>query len=389
MRLLRGIALNILLIIRPELFSILVMLFLLLYDRFCAGFRGERKNAFFPFALTCLGHCVMALVTEITVNSPEVPAVVNDVCHVLFFLFSLLYSLFYLDYAVDRIMPDSPYRKKLLTGGLVLAAVCIAVMLLSPIEYLQGNGTKYSAGIGPTLCYALGFVYVITADVAMIVYRKQLPRDMLLAMLPLSVVTLGLMAVQIVVPEFLFTAESLTGMTLGVFFAIENPVAKFREQSFRDAYLQVWSRNGYEYDIEHIISERKRRGEPLIGVIADVNNLKTVNDSLSHAEGDRLLEDTAKALREHLTCAYKIYRIGGDEFAAFCFTDDINTVAEQLRAVTDACAGLRQGIPVGLSVGWALVDSGETLIDAQKRADAMMYDRKRAFYRETGFERRR
>ena len=53
---------DILVIVRPELFSILIMLFLITYDRYVSRFRDEHNN-YFLFALNCLAHCVMALVT--------------------------------------------------------------------------------------------------------------------------------------------------------------------------------------------------------------------------------------------------------------------------------------------------------------------------------------
>ena len=53
---------DILVIVRPELFSILIMLFLITYDRYISRFRDER-NSYSLFAINCLAHCVMALVT--------------------------------------------------------------------------------------------------------------------------------------------------------------------------------------------------------------------------------------------------------------------------------------------------------------------------------------
>ena len=381
---------NIFLIIRPELFSIMIMLFLITYDRYCAKFR-EVKNTFFPFALVCLGHCVFALVTEITVNMEGVSSYVNDVCHAFFFIFSLLYSLLYLDYVISFVFPKGKARGRILLSGSLICLLCIIIMLLSPISYLQGKGTKYSAGVGPTLCFGLGFLFLIAADVIIIICRKRMDRTVLTTVLPLSVITLGLLFVQIIYPVFLFTAEALTITAVGLFFAIENPVGKFQKQAFVDSYLNIWNRNCYEYDLKHIISRKIAGGEPLVYVIGDINGLKAVNDTINHSEGDRLLEQIAGQLLKHLKNAYKIYRIGGDEFAAFYFKEDLSLVEKELEAVRQGCGAihLEQEIPVGISIGYARLAPGEALLEAQKRADRMMYEDKRDFYAASGFDRRR
>ena len=381
---------NTLVIIRPELFSIMIMLFLITYDRYVSRFRDGR-NSYFPFALTCLAHCVMALVTEITVNAEGISPVVNDICHVLFFFFSLSYSLFFLDYVMSFILPRGKLRKSIIATGGVISVVCVVVMLVSPIRYLQGNGTKYSAGLGPTLCFAMGFLFFIAADVAMLVFRKKIEKAVILTVLPLSLITLGLLLAQILVPEFLFTAQALTITAVGLFFAIENPVSKFQKQAFVDAYLNIWNRNSYEYDLKHIIAEKVRAREPLIYMIGDVNGLKAVNDTLSHRDGDRMLEAIAKTLLEKLPSAYKIYRVGGDEFAALFFKKELQEVGGEIRTASDGCSAIHISgeIPTGIAVGYAALEEGDTLEDVVRRADAMMYADKRAFYEKTGRGRRR
>src|SRR6185503_21261620 len=49
-------------------------------------------------------------------------------------------------------------------------------------------------------------------------------------------------------------------------------------------------------------------------VIADLDNLKAVNDAFGHAAGDRLLRQCADLLRSTLRPYDKLYRWGGDEF---------------------------------------------------------------------------
>lgn len=48
----------------------------------------------------------------------------------------------------------------------------------------------------------------------------------------------------------------------------------------------------------------------------DLNGLKQINDSLGHAAGDEMIKAAAECLRESFGAYGKIFRIGGDEFAA-------------------------------------------------------------------------
>ena len=47
---------------------------------------------------------------------------------------------------------------------------------------------------------------------------------------------------------------------------------------------------------------------------ADLDGLKTINDSLGHPEGDRALKQTAEILKETFRTSDIIARLGGDEF---------------------------------------------------------------------------
>lgn len=376
-------------ILRPEIFSILIMVFLIMYDRYCARYRNE-KETYFKFALVCLAHCIFALITEITVNMEGIPAIVNNICHILFFLFSLLYSLFYFEYALGLIMPASRRKNGIMAMGYIISIICVIVMLVSPIEYIQGENTKYSAGIGPTLCYALGFLLFIAADVIMIVNHKHINRGIITVLLPLSFIALGLLTIQIIFPEFLYTAQALTITALGLFFAIENPVEKFKNRAFIDSNVQIWNRNCYEYDIEHVVAEKLHKGEQLTLVVGDVNGLKRVNDTLGHIEGDKLLEAVARIWHEKMKSVFKYYRVGGDEFVALYFNEAPDTVKKEVSETEQACDSIQmnQGVLVGISMGYAEAAEGETVKDVFKRAEAQMYESKRMYYKKKGIDRR-
>lgn len=367
------------------------MIFLIIYDRYCAKFRSQtNKNDFFKLALVCLGHCIMAFVTEITVNMEGLSKFINDGCHILLFLFSLLFCLYYFEYALSLVIPGTSYKKIFDTIVIFIGIAGALIMLLSPINYYQGKGTFYSGGIGVSLCFGLGFLFLIAANILIVINHKRIRKNVVITTVPLSLITLVFLIVQLVIPEFLFSAQSLTIMSLGLFFAIENPIEKIIKQSFIDIVSNIWNRNCYEYDVEHAITEKITNGSKLIYVMGDINGLKQVNDTLGHFEGDQLIKNTAAFLRRNMSSAYKIYRTGGDEFVAIYFNTEIDVVKKEINNVEKDCSEIKfgQNLPVGISIGYAEYGDEKSISDVAKKAETMLYKNKQKYYAESGKTRR-
>lgn len=332
----------------------------------------------------------MAFVTEITVNMEGLSKIVNDGCHILLFLFSLLFCLYYFEYALSLIIPSTSYKKIFDKIVIFIGIVGALIMFISPINYYEGKGTSYSGGIGVILCFSLGFLFLIAANILIIINHKRIRKNILITTLPLSLITLIFLIVQLVIPEFLFTAQSLTIMALGLFFAIENPIEKIIKQSFIDVVSNIWNRNCFEYDMEHSITEKIENGSKLIFVMGDINGLKQINDNLGHFEGDKLIRNTADILRRNMPSAYKVYRTGGDEFVIIYFNTEMNIVENEIHNVEKDCSKIKfeKNLPVGISIGYAENTDEKSILDIAKKAEKMLYENKRKYYEETGKSRR-
>jgi diguanylate cyclase (GGDEF)-like protein len=124
------------------------------------------------------------------------------------------------------------------------------------------------------------------------------------------------------------------------------------------------------------------QGAPLALLLIDFDGLKTVNDTLSYDDGDRLIGSVGAALNALARPDELIARYGGDEFVvviaggsagmARTRADEITEVLDRL-ALPPAVAGLFQGA----SVGWAAVDDGSDARIALARAANEMRSRKR------------
>ena len=115
-------------------------------------------------------------------------------------------------------------------------------------------------------------------------------------------------------------------------------------------------------------------------VIADLDNLKAVNDSFGHAAGDQLLRQCADLLRSTLRPYDKLYRWGGDEFLMVIPSARGADVEARLGDVLSRAESLAvaNGMSVTLQVSMGTADytSAESLEGSIQLADAAMYRQK-------------
>nr|WP_148227425.1 sensor domain-containing diguanylate cyclase [Fulvimarina pelagi] len=141
------------------------------------------------------------------------------------------------------------------------------------------------------------------------------------------------------------------------------------------------------------LNRLERRGvAPVTVIVADLNGLKSVNDSLGHAAGDALLRRAGEVLRETVKRPCQVSRVGGDEFIILMPSAD-ETDGRQLIAEIEELVEINNqfygGSILSFSMGIATACEGERLEEATQRADCAMYEAKRAFYSKSKRERRR
>jgi diguanylate cyclase len=132
------------------------------------------------------------------------------------------------------------------------------------------------------------------------------------------------------------------------------------------------------------LSTAQRHGDILAILFLDLDQFKTVNDSLGHPIGDRLLATVAERLQTCLREEDLLARLGGDEFVVLlprlARADDAATVARKLLAsLAETIAIDEHELSASVSIGIALFpDDGSDLDTLLKHADIAMYGAKEA-----------
>jgi diguanylate cyclase (GGDEF)-like protein/PAS domain S-box-containing protein len=144
--------------------------------------------------------------------------------------------------------------------------------------------------------------------------------------------------------------------------------------SSHDILTGLYNRNFFEVEMARL---QLGRLFPVSIVVADVDNLKSVNDRYGHSAGDEMIRRVAQQLQKSFRAEDIVARIGGDEFAILLpEMDEMSTRAlvDRLRA---NLANLVNPL-INLSIGLAIGKKGCQLPDVMRLADDRMYQDKAA-----------
>lgn len=150
-----------------------------------------------------------------------------------------------------------------------------------------------------------------------------------------------------------------------------------------DALTGLVNRRGFEAEFPGFLERARALGEHLALVALDLDEFKALNDTAGHAAGDALLRAVGEVLLRSIRERDLACRLGGDEFVVVMPGVDAVTArarVETLRGLIDGLTqpGAAQGIRVTSTLGGALLRPGESAEALLARADAALYQAKRA-----------
>lgn len=373
------VELNIILVLRSEIACAVILMLLLGYN-IIYGCKSEKN--FLRICLFALAHVIFDGITVFTVNNRElVGEAVNKSMHILMYLSVIFFDCEIFCYILKNLVSRAALRRYLNFARLPVILYIIAMPFLE-IQYLEGDGTNYSVGSCVVVGYSLVALYTVIGTVLLIVNIRKVDKSITVGLLPCNIFVIICMCVQLTVVEFLFTGAAVTLITMGLFFAIENPAAHYMKRAYIDIDTGIKNKNCYNEDMKRLNGDffvAKKNSGLFLCAVCDINGLKAVNDHFGHIAGDELIRAAADVLSKNLKSAYNVYRIGGDEFVAVFIGHDKYNVEKEIEDVRADCGrytDLKHPLSIAIGIAGANDDQFENIYDVVSLADKRMYEDK-------------
>jgi diguanylate cyclase (GGDEF)-like protein len=166
--------------------------------------------------------------------------------------------------------------------------------------------------------------------------------------------------------------------------------AALTNASLQDQDTQLLNRRAFEEEKARLMTNPLE--ENFVYMTVDINGLKTTNDTLGHAAGDELIRGAADCIRKCFGRFGKVFRIGGDEFAAMLHISEsqLELARKELEKAVEDWRGERVKT-LSISCGYASAREfpSENIAELSRISDERMYLEKAEYYRRSGIDRRR
>ena len=158
--------------------------------------------------------------------------------------------------------------------------------------------------------------------------------------------------------------------------------AELSHQAFHDSLTGLANQALFRDRVEHAVARSNRQGDRIAVLFVDLDNFKTVNDSLGHTVGDELLVAVTERLQGCVREGDTTARMGGDEFAILL--EETDAPREAVMVAERIIDALRRPVVVGdqdlyitASVGIAFDLPTAGVDQLMRNADLAMYTAKR------------
>ncbi len=153
--------------------------------------------------------------------------------------------------------------------------------------------------------------------------------------------------------------------------------------SMCDELTGAYNRRGFYVYANRILKAPENEGRNAVILFGDLDNLKKINDTFGHDDGDYAIVQCADFIKSGLRSTDIVGRIGGDEFAAFAICDDTESIARLPSRIKDIAQlhNMHSNKPYNITVSigiYSIICSPELNIqEFMDKADAALYEDKK------------
>jgi diguanylate cyclase (GGDEF)-like protein/PAS domain S-box-containing protein len=161
--------------------------------------------------------------------------------------------------------------------------------------------------------------------------------------------------------------------------ALRESEERFRQLAHHDALTNLPNRALFHDRLKQSLALAKRNSWGVGLMLADLDHFKSVNDTLGHAVGDKLLQQAAERLAKSVRASDTVARLGGDEFAVvlsrLSAPGDVAVVAHKILAAFEVSFQVEgHSLLATFSIGASLYpDDSTDPVTLMNNADTAMY----------------
>ena len=170
-----------------------------------------------------------------------------------------------------------------------------------------------------------------------------------------------------------------------VWYAVKHVILEreLRHLALTDDLTCLYNRRGFFASATQQLKLAKRHGQSMLLFFCDLDNLKLINDTFGHREGDHALVRAADALEDVFRDSDVMARLGGDEFAILACEASTRNEESMLHRLEKSIRKANEDEPrynLSVSIGVARFNPMDnvTLADLMADADRAMYEKKRS-----------
>ncbi len=391
--------------VKYEIAAQIFVLFIFVYSCIEYPMRSRKNILFRIMSIILILTQSFDILSAYVISYTDIfPRISNLLVNTAYFFFGTILCYLLGAYIDHYIIPENGKKLLLKTKLILLIIEEIAIVLnvFFGFFFYITEDNIYTHGALFYVMHLVSILFIVMAGISMIINKKILGKERIIY----GTIIISLYVLPIIL-QVLFFQSTLIIMfgasliMLVTFFSLETPdyvklqttleelestrseLEKLNKKYYMlahyDQMSELSNRTAYEEMILDLKSNMKkiREEKTIIILMADLNFLKYLNDTLGHNIGDEAIKNVASIIKESFSDKENCYRIGGDEFCVISIGNDKNEFESMYQEFIDKVAEKNKEVDYPFSVGSAYyIVQDESIDDAIQVVDNMMYENK-------------
>ncbi len=340
--------------------------------------KTKESRLFVIMIVSNLLQCIVETIT-IVIDGEYFPGAIAVAKLLNSFLFAnnIFFSYMWSLYADEKISYNSKHKTawdKIKPIPAMIIVICAVVNLFTPVFFEITEDNEYKRVGIYLVSYAVTYFYLLLGTINIYMHRKRTEK---FTFLPVFTFLLPVCLASLI--QYLVQGISLlwAGAAVGLASAY---MALLEEGSLTDKLSGVFSRH-YLNQYLSTLQSKARISKYLLGIMLDIDDFKSINDSFGHLVGDDAIASAGHVLRKALPENRTIFRYAGDEFVVILPIEELAEIKplidkihyESERYIKKHGKAYR----LRFSAGYTTYIQGENVAAFIGRMDSEMYKNKK------------